>query len=113
MFQRDYILRLLEQLAKTLGAVLTLKKANRFEEAELAIGEAAKNLVGLDVATLLALPVEQIVTLGHRLVDCVGLVEENKVDLLVLNTKDTDQLAMHGLAYPLAVEVRQIPLLML
>jgi len=30
-----------------------------------------------------------------------------------LNTKDEDQLAMHGLAYPLAVELRQIPLLML
>ena len=63
MFQRDYILRLVEQLGKTLGAVLTLKKANRFDEAELAIGEAAKNLVGLDIATLLALPVDQIVTL--------------------------------------------------
>ncbi|GMR24429.1 MAG: DUF6483 family protein [Acidobacteriota bacterium] len=63
MFQRDYILRLVEQLAKTVGAVLTLKKANRFEEAERAIGEAAKNLVGLDIATLLALPVDQILTL--------------------------------------------------
>ena len=57
MFQRDYILRLVEQLSKTLGAVLTLKKARRFDEAELAVSEAAKNLVGLDVKTLLALPV--------------------------------------------------------
>ncbi len=56
MFQRDYILRLVEQLAKTLGVVLTLKKARRFDEAELALAEAAKNLVGLDVETLLALP---------------------------------------------------------
>ena len=63
MFQRDYILRLVEQLSKTLGAVLTLKKARRFDEAELAVSEAAKNLVGLDVKTLLALPVEQIVSL--------------------------------------------------
>jgi len=63
MFQRDYILRLVEQLAKTLGAVLVLKKARRFDEAELAVSEAAKNLVGLDVRTLLALPLEQIVTL--------------------------------------------------
>ena len=63
MFQRDYILRLVEQLAKTLGAVLTLKKARRFDEAELAVSEAAKNLVGLDVKTLLALPVDQIVSL--------------------------------------------------
>jgi len=63
VFQRDYILRLVEQLSQTLGAVLTLKKARRFDEAELAISEAAKNLVGLDVKTLLALPVEQIVSL--------------------------------------------------
>ncbi len=63
MFQRDYILRLVEQLAKTLGAVLTFKKAKRYDEAELAIAEAAKNLVGLDVETLLAIPVDQILTL--------------------------------------------------
>ena len=29
------------------------------------------------------------------------------------NLKDEDQLAMHGIAYALAVELRQIPLLML
>ena len=38
---------------------------------------------------------------------------EHEIDLLVFNTKDDDQLAMHGLAYPLAVEVRGIPILML
>ena len=41
------------------------------------------------------------------------LIDEHAVDLLVLNTKDEDQLAMHGIAYALAVEMRQIPLLML
>ena len=63
MFQRDYILRLVEQLRKTLGVVLTLKKAKRFDEAELNLTDAAKNLVGLDVETLLALPIDQILTL--------------------------------------------------
>jgi hypothetical protein len=63
MFQRDYVLRLIEQLAKTLGAVLTLKKARRFEEAEQVITGAAKNLVGLDIDTLLALPLDQIIAL--------------------------------------------------
>jgi len=53
------------------------------------------------------------VEFGHRLRDHVKLVEEHRVDLLVLNTKDDDQLAMHGLAYPLAVQLRQTPLLML
>ena len=57
--------------------------------------------------------IEYSVTLGHRLKDHLQLVEEHQVDLLVLNTKDDDQLAMHGLAYPLAVELRKTPLLML
>ncbi|NOZ40938.1 MAG: hypothetical protein GXP24_12035 [Planctomycetes bacterium] len=57
--------------------------------------------------------VEHSVTLGHRLKDHLQLIEQHNVDLLVLNTKDDDQLAMHGLAYPLAVELRNTPLLML
>lgn len=63
MLHRDYILRLVEQLSKTLGTVVSFKKAKQYDEAELALAEAAKNLVGLDVATLLALPVDHIVSL--------------------------------------------------
>ena len=59
------------------------------------------------------LRIEEIVTMGHRLSDYRQLVESNRVDLLVSNTKDDDQDAMHGMTYPLAVELRQIPLLML
>lgn len=61
----------------------------------------------------LTVDVASIVQLGHHLQEYKTLIEEHKVDLLVFNTKDEDQLAMHGLAYPLAVEMRQIPLLML
>jgi hypothetical protein len=57
--------------------------------------------------------IEEIVTAGHRLADYKRLIDEHDVDLLVLNTKDEDQLAMHGLAYPLAVELRRLPLLLL
>jgi hypothetical protein len=59
------------------------------------------------------LTVQHAVTLGHRLNDHLQLIESHQVDLLVLNTKDDDQLAMHGLAYPLAVQLRKTPLLML
>ena len=59
------------------------------------------------------LTVESIVQPGHHIQAYRRLIEEHDVDLLVMNTKDEDQLAMHGLAYPLAVEVRAIPLLML
>ncbi len=59
------------------------------------------------------LAVEKLVTFGHHLSEYEKLIEEHKVDLLVLNTKDEGQLAMHGVAYALAVQLRQIPLLML
>lgn len=57
--------------------------------------------------------VTSAVAMGHRLGAYRGLIEAHRVDLLVLNTKDDDQLAMHGLAHPLAVELRRTPLLML
>ncbi|MCZ6619576.1 MAG: hypothetical protein O7E57_15750 [Gammaproteobacteria bacterium] len=57
--------------------------------------------------------VEHLVTFGHHLSEYKRLIEEHEVDLLVLNTKDEHQLAMHGMAYALAVELRHIPLLML
>lgn len=61
----------------------------------------------------LPIKVEQIVTVGHSLLDYKELLTEHKIDLLVLNTKQEDQLAMHGLAYPLCVELRDTPIMML
>jgi hypothetical protein len=57
--------------------------------------------------------VEAIVAMGDRLAEYRRLIEDHHVDLLVMNTFDGDQFAMHGQAYPLAVELRGIPLLML
>lgn len=50
---------------------------------------------------------------GHRVKQYLNLVENHKVDLLVLNTKDDDQLAMHGNSYALSVELVKLPLLLL
>jgi nucleotide-binding universal stress UspA family protein len=60
-----------------------------------------------------SLTVEAVVTMGHRLSEYERLIQDHEVDLLVMNTKNEDQFAMHGLAYPLAVDLRSIPLLML
>lgn len=60
-----------------------------------------------------SLTVDELVVVGRQLREIQRLVEANGIDLVVLNTKDHDQLAMHGLAYPLAVELRSVPLLML
>lgn len=57
--------------------------------------------------------VEPLVVMGHRLQDYVALIEQHDVDLLVFHTKEEDQLALHGKAYSLAVQLRDVPILML
>lgn len=61
----------------------------------------------------LDLSVEGEQSLGHALDEVKRLIEAHGVDCLVFHTKDEGQLAMHGLAYSLAVEMRDIPLLLL
>lgn len=62
---------------------------------------------GLDVE------IQETVELGLHVADYKRLAAARDVDLLVMNTKDSGQLAMHGLAYELAVELNDIPLLLL
>jgi len=61
----------------------------------------------------LAITIEKVVGFGHHLTEYRNYIEQHKVDLLVMNTKDKEQMAMHGLAYPLVVELRSIPLLLI
>jgi hypothetical protein len=49
---------------------------------------------------------------GHTLSECRKLIDEKAVDLLVMNTKDKDQQAMHGLAYSIAIELRNIAVML-
>ena len=50
---------------------------------------------------------------GHHLHELRSLISDNQIDLLVLNTKDDDQLAMHGRAYSLSVELTDVSMLLL
>ena len=61
----------------------------------------------------LPIEIQSMVTVGHHLSDYRNMIRDNDVNLLVLNTKDEDQLAMHGLAYPLSVELREVPMLLI
>ena len=80
-----------------------------FKDARDYMGSCARGLASAQ----LPLTVDEVVAMGHHLREYRRMVEENEADLLVMHTKDDDQLAMHGLAYPLAIEVRSIPLLLL
>ena len=61
----------------------------------------------------LPISIDEVVVMGRRVDEYEDLIAKREIDLLVLHTKDDDQLAMHGAAYALAVELRGIPLLML
>lgn len=57
--------------------------------------------------------VHELVKMGHQLQQYKSLVGEHHIELVVMQTKDDGQVAMHGLSYPLAVELSKTPLLML
>ena len=51
--------------------------------------------------------------MGHALSHYKQIITEHNIDLIVLNTKDEHQLAMHGMAYAISVEIQYCPLLLL
>ncbi len=79
-------------------------------EGALAAVNASVHEVSIGVTLFFAV---LLVAMGDRIEEYRRLIDDHRIDLLVLNTLDGDQLAMHGQAYPLAVELRNIPLLML
>ena len=59
------------------------------------------------------LRIEEIVRFGTALSDYESIIDEKDIDLLILNTKEAGQLAMNGIAYAMAVEFKDRPLLLL
>ncbi len=59
------------------------------------------------------LKVSSLVLFSQLVAEYRHQIESRKLDLLLLSAKDERQHAMHSVAYPLAVELRQIPLLLL
>ena len=91
------------ELAKENLLARLLKDAKDFSEsARIGLEEA-----GVDIE------VEGVAQVGRRLDDYRKLIEEDQVDLLVMHAKEEDQMAMNGMAYPLAVELRSVPILLL
>ena len=61
----------------------------------------------------LGFSVEEVVGQGQHVPEYKRLVDDHNIDLLILYTRNDEHLAMHGVAYPLVIEMRDIPLLML
>ena len=54
-----------------------------------------------------------VIEFGHIIKKYRELISSEPVSLLVFTTKDDTQLAMHSLGYSLAVEFRNMPVLLL
>ncbi len=77
----------------------------------------ARNFIETSIAELQEklpmLTYRAVVERGHHLSEYRKIIEADEVELVVCNTKDEGQLAMHGMAYSLAVELLETPLLLL
>ena len=60
-----------------------------------------------------AVSLKPLVKMGHRVQEYRELVEGHQADLLCLHSTASDESALHGASYLLAVELRTIPILML
>ncbi len=52
MFQRDYLMRMIEQLGQALQQILRSRQVEKLDEAQLAINRAGKTLLGMDMQIL-------------------------------------------------------------
>jgi hypothetical protein len=106
-----------ERIIEAISKIPTIDTAHARDEIQAQLLKEPHEYVatcreGLSKAGL-SLELDDLVVMGHHLSAYRRLVGDHEVDLLVMNTKDEDQLAMHGMAYPLAIELRGIPLLLL
>jgi hypothetical protein len=60
MYQKDYILRLIEEFTKVLGAMLGLKNAGNYVEAQELINETLKRFSKTDISELLSIPEHEL-----------------------------------------------------
>lgn len=91
------------ELAKTGIERQLLNEAEDFAETVRTVFE--KDHPGVEVT--------KRVRLGHTIHEVLTIASDQEIDLVVLNTKDEQQLAMAGIAYSLAIELIDQPLLLI
>ena len=91
-----------ELAEKEIKARLFSEPAAYIESCEKTLGDRQINL-----------EIIPVIKLGHAIEDYKAQILNHEIDLLIMNTRDEDQLAMQGMAYSLAVELTQIPLLLI
>ncbi|HZK52799.1 MAG TPA: DUF6483 family protein [Desulfosporosinus sp.] len=63
MFQKDYIMRMIEQFTTALATIIGLKSANKIEEQELVVNEALYDFTGLSESAIKTLSYKDLISL--------------------------------------------------
>lgn len=63
MFQRDYLMRFIERLAQAIAALVAKRNAGAPAEAEEVADQACRDLLGVDAASLVRLPLGSVLEL--------------------------------------------------
>lgn len=98
MYQRDYIMRLIEQFGQALQRILKKREAEQFDAALYEISQAGKTLLGLDMTLLRVLDDRQIVEFlttsdgldsGRCLVIAELFLQEGEITALVGDAEES------------------------
>ena len=60
----------------------------------------------------LEIKVHSLALMGHAVKDYRAHISDHHTDLLIMQARDDDQLAMRDISYSLSIELREIPLLL-
>jgi hypothetical protein len=63
MIQRDYILRIIEELGQTLAYVIGLRSAGKQQEARAEISQTLERLIGFDLRAIGEMPLEKLLAM--------------------------------------------------
>ena len=106
-----------ERYMRAIEQIPEINTATARDRLEATLLKDATDFIGSCISELQqargSIKYESRVARGHFLKHYTELIHEAGIDLLVTNTKDEDQLAMHGMAYSLSVELVEIAMLLL
>jgi hypothetical protein len=106
----DYYMKAIEKIPELDNDIAREKLAEQLTDMPRHYAEAVAKQIEQHQKPL---KLESIIEFGHLITNYREMIAREPVSLLVFTTKDDTQLAMHSLGYSLAVEFRNMPILLI
>jgi hypothetical protein len=106
----DYFMKAIEKIPELDNEIAREKLAEQMVAMPKHYAEAVEQEIKTHQKPI---QLESVIGFGHLITNYRDLIAREPVSLLVFTTKDDTQLAMHSLGYSLAVEFRNMPVLLI